>query len=274
MAFRNILVQVDTKAGSKARLEAAVDTAARYKAKLTGMLLKSAKLPAEVLGELSAETQKKLEDEHAAAAVKNAKAAKAAFKDATKGLEASEWLEFDGDHDDDIIACTRHFDLSIFPSVAGVEHSRNVILAEQIAMGSGGPVLILPVGGYKPRLATKVLLAWKDAREPARMLRDAWPLLTEAQEVHIVLAGREAEDDISPLLANHLKAHGINSWKVHVNRADDAPLGEVIRRHIDMVGADMVMLGLYGHARLQEYMFGGVSRNILTELHHPLFVSH
>lgn len=274
MTYRNILVQVDTKAGSKARLEAAVDTANRFKAELTGMFLKAAALRPELADDLSAETVQKLEDERAAASIKNAKAAKASFTEATKGMAGAQWLEFDGDHDDDIIDCTRFYDLTIFQSVAGVEHSRNVILAEQIAMGSGGPVMILPVGGYKPQLGSKIMIAYKDTRESARVLRDGFPFLTQAKEVHFVLAGRDAEKDIPDRLKNHLKAHGITQWKVHVNRADDAPTGEVIRRHIDMIGADMVMMGLYGHNRIAEYVFGGVSRNILTELHQPLFVSH
>jgi nucleotide-binding universal stress UspA family protein len=274
MAFKNIVVQVDTKSGSKARLEAAVDTAKRFNATLTGMLLKAAALPKAIAEELGAETAKLVADERAKAAMKNSKEAKAAFQAATAGMAGAQWLEFDADHDDPIINCTRFFDLSIFPAVAGVEASRNIIWAEQIAMGSGGPVLVLPVGGYQPRLGSKVMIAWKDTRESARMLRDAWPFITQASEVHFVLAGRDAPDKLDPQLEIHLKAHGVSNWKVHVNRADDAPLGEVIRRHIDMIGADMVMLGLYGHARIQEYVFGGVSRNLLTELHQPLFVSH
>jgi nucleotide-binding universal stress UspA family protein len=273
MAYRNILVQVDTKSGSAARLEAAANTATRFKASLTGMFLRSAALPADITGDLSAETMKQIEDEREAASLKNLKAAKAAFEAASKGLKTY-WLEFVGDSDQKIIEATRNFDLVVFQSIAGVEAGRNTILAEQIAMGSGGPVLVLPVGGFKPRLGNKIIIAYKDSREAARALNDSWPFLQEAQEVTFVLAGKDAEDKLDPLLVRNLDEHGVKNVKVIVNRADDAPTGEVIRRHIDMIGADMVVLGLYGHSRVQEYIFGGVSRNFMTELHCPLLVSH
>jgi nucleotide-binding universal stress UspA family protein len=274
MAYKNILVQVDTKSGSAARLEAAANTAARFNASLTGMFLKSASLASDLADDLSAETVKKIQDEREANSLKNLKAAKKAFEEASKGVAKTYWLEFVGDSDQKIIEATRCFDLVVFQSIAGVEAGRNTILAEQIAMGSGGPVLVLPVGGYKPRLGNKVMVAYRDSREAARALNDAWPFLAEASEVHFVLAGKDAEDKLDPLLVRNLEEHGVKNVKVIVNKADDASTGEVIRRHIDMIGADMVVLGLYGHSRVQEYLMGGVSRYFMTELHCPLLVSH
>ena len=275
MTYRNILVQVDTKPGSKARIEAAVATAKRFEASLTGMFLKAKSLPADVAGDLSAETIKRLEDERATASVKNAKAARTLFDSAAKGVEGGvQWLEFDGDRDDDIIACSRNFDLSIYPALASVEHSRNTITAEQIGMGSGGPVIVTPVGGYKPQLGKSIMVAWKDSRESARALRDAWPFLSSAEEVHFVVVSRTAKKKLNEHLQRHLKAHDVKNVNLVIDRDNDAPTGEIIRRHIDMLGCDMIILGLYGHARVQEYLLGGVSRDFLTALPKPLLISH
>jgi nucleotide-binding universal stress UspA family protein len=274
MTYRNILVQVDTKPGSRGRVEAAVATAKRFQASLTGMFLKAKALPADVAGDLSAATIKKLENERAAASLKNAKAARALFDGAAKGIDGVQWLEFDGDHDDDIIACSRNFDLSIYPALASVEHSRNTITAEQIGMGSGGPVIVTPIGGYKPQLGRSIMVAWKDSRESARALRDAWPFLSSAEEVHFVVVSRTAKKKLNEHLVRHLKAHDVKNVNLVIDRDNDAPTGEIIRRHIDMLGCDMVILGLYGHARVQEYVFGGVSRDFLTALPKPLLISH
>jgi len=279
MTYRNILVQVDAKTTSKARVEAAAATATRFKASLTGLFLKSASIPSHVIGQgagaLPADAVQRAGDERAQASAKNAKAARALFEKAAAGVEAGiDWLEFDGDSDNDIISCTRQYDLNIFPSLAAVEHSRNTITAEQIGMGSGGPVLVLPAGGFKPILGNKILVAWKDSRESARVLRDAWPFLSSAEEVLFVMVSRTAEKVLDEGLQRNLAAHGCENVKLIVDRSDDAPTGEIIRRHIDLIGADMMVLGLYGHARLQEFVLGGVSRDILTTLPTPLLISH
>ena len=279
MAYRNILVQVDTKSGSKARVETAAATAARFKSSLTGMFLKSATIPSHVIGQgdvaLPAEAVQRIGDERAQKSAEKALAAKALFDKASAGVAGgTDWLEFDGDSDEDIISCSRQYDLNIFPPVAAVEHSRNTINAEQIGMGSGGPVLVLPAGGYKPNLGRKILVAWKDTRESARALRDAWPFLREADEVHFVVVSRTAKKTLSDGMKRNLAAHDCKSVKLIVDRNDDGSTGEIIRRHIDLIGADMMVLGLYGHARVAEFVLGGVSRDILTSLPTPLLISH
>src|SRR5579871_6354666 len=139
MSYRNILVQVDTKSGVKGRLEAAVATAKRFEASLTGLFLKSASIPSHVIGEgataLPAEAVEQAVNERTKASEERANAARGIFEKATTGLAGVDWLEFDGDKDDDIIACARNYDLVIFPALAAVEHSSNTITAEQIGMG-------------------------------------------------------------------------------------------------------------------------------------------
>jgi nucleotide-binding universal stress UspA family protein len=279
MSYRNILVQVDTKSGSKARVETAVATAARFKSSLTGLFLKSATIPSHVIGSgataLPAEAVQRIGDERAQKSAEKALAAKALFDKAAANLEgAADWMEFDGDKDDDIIACSRQYDLNIFPRVAAVEHSSNTIEAEQIGMGSGGPVLVLPAGGYSPNLGRKILFAWNGSRESARALRDAWPFLREADEVHFVVVSQTAKKTLSDGMKRNLAAHNVKSVKLIVDRDDDGTTGEIIRRHVDLIGADMMVLGLYGHARVTEFVLGGVSRDILTALPTPLLISH
>lgn len=66
----------------------------------------------------------------------------------------------------------------------------------------------------------------------------------------------------------------MKSVKLIVDRNDDGSTGEIIRRRIDLIGADMMVLGLCGHARVSEFVLGGVSRDILTALPTPLLISH
>lgn len=73
-------------------------------------------------------------------------------------------------------------------------------------MGSGGPVLVLPAGGYKAPLGRKILVAWNDSRESARTLRDAWPFLREAEQVHLVMVSQTAKKTLPDGLKRNLAA--------------------------------------------------------------------
>ena len=75
-------------------------------------------------------------------------------------------------------------------------------------------------------------------------------------------------------MEQHLRRHGCNASRLVIDRDTDIPTGDIIRRHVDLLGADMVVMGFYGHSRLREFILGGVSREILSELAMPVLVSH
>jgi nucleotide-binding universal stress UspA family protein len=119
-----------------------------------------------------------------------------------------------------------------------------------------------------------VLVAWKESREAARALRDAWPFLAAAEEVHFLTVSRDGPDDFDDVMLTNLKEHGIKTSRMHVDRNEDIDIGNAIQRHSGMVGAEMIVLGLYGHSRMRELLLGGVSRDLLSSLPLPLLVSH
>lgn len=76
------------------------------------------------------------------------------------------------------------------------------------------------------------------------------------------------------LMQRHLKNTGCRAASLKVDRNTCIPTGEIIRRHIDMIGADTVFLVLFGRPRLAEIVLGGGSRNLLDNPTTPLLVSH
>lgn len=134
-----------------------------------------------------------------------------------------------------------------------------------VILASGRPVLVVPRGTGRVA-ASRVLIAWKDTREARRAVRDALPLLNEAQSVTIAAVGaqeleqavREQVADVARYLEHHRIAVG-QQIVLSTGEAD----GQVLLRVADEQKADLIVAGAYGRSRLSEWIFGGVTRDLL-----------
>lgn len=277
MTYRNILVQIDETPASRTRAAAAAHVAAQFGASLTAMFLRSDHVPGFVAGDAftaitTVEAYVAERDKNIAIASTQARAL---FEsEVTKHNIDARWIEVNGDDDQAVQAAVHRYDLTVFPHVAASTFGTHAISASHIGMVSGGPVLVLPERGFPIPFGKRVMVAWKESREAARALRDAWPFLSAAQEVHFLAVARDAPDDFDDVMRLNLEAHGVKTFRMHVDRNEDIEVGNAIQRHSGMVGAELVVLGLYGHSRMRELLLGGVSRNLLSTLPLPLLVSH
>lgn len=278
MTYQDILVHVDEHPSSKGRATAAATLAARLNARLTGVFLKSEFLRdamvAESLAYMPPDALQALIEEEAAARLQASEAARGIFEaEAARAGASSDWLVVDGGRDQELITCARRFDLTVFPPIARVSLAFNDISAAAVALGSGGPVLVIPEGGAPAALAERVVVAWKGSRESARALRDAWPLLRQAKEVHVLMVSPRGEAGPEGLLQRHLENHGLKANLI-VDRGHDASAGQIIRDHVASLKADLLVMGVYGRPRLQELVLGGVSHNLLADPPCALLLSH
>jgi len=145
-----------------------------------------------------------------------------------------------------------------------------------LVMRAGRPVLVVPPETERPKF-TKVLVAWKDTREARRAVRDALPLLRKGKEVGVVeivqdegdrSAARARVDDVVAWLARH----DIRGSAIVPDAADDAAsqLELVAQEH----GAQLIVAGAYGHSRLSEWVFGGVTRDLLMRSQRCSLLAH
>ena len=129
----------------------------------------------------------------------------------------------------------------------------------------GRPVLTVPPG-IEALQAQRIVIAWKDTREARRAVREALPLLREAREVFVIEASDDASesqaqkhvDDVAGYLVRH---HVIVAAK-SVERIQTTAAAELIRA-AQTRRADLIVAGAYGHCRLGEWIFGGVTRELL-----------
>jgi nucleotide-binding universal stress UspA family protein len=149
-----------------------------------------------------------------------------------------------------------------------------VDVADGVAMESGRPVLIVPNGRASPDIGSRVLVAWNRRREAARAVFDALPLLKQAGATRVVSIG-EGDDDIEPAtdICHSLVRHGVKADKTQQVRAA-VGAGPALMAEAEAFGADLVVMGCYGHSRLREFVFGGATRHFLQKMRVPVLMSH
>ena len=159
--------------------------------------------------------------------------------------------------------------------------SRNVITepdrAGKVMLSCGRPILVPPRKSAKT-FGEHVVIAWKETPESARAVGFATPVLAAAKKVTLV-AVSEGEDDpgkvIAPAqaLAQALQWHGVNA-DTKALPFSLKPAAETILDEAYRLDADLLVMGGYGHSRLREFAFGGVTRDMLSECEIPVFMSH
>jgi len=141
-------------------------------------------------------------------------------------------------------------------------------LAESLVLSSGRPIIMFPPLGTVSAVR-RILVAWNATRESIRAVADALPLLAKAEAVEVLVvdhqrhpAGHGPEPGAD--IARHLARHGA---KVEVRRLSSGgkDVGQLLLSQAIAFGADLLVMGAYGHSHLREWMFGGVTRTVLYE---------
>jgi nucleotide-binding universal stress UspA family protein len=161
------------------------------------------------------------------------------------------------------------------------ELASNKFMQEAVLDGalfhSKTPVLLQPKGA-KPTLAPKrVLVAWDSSVEASRALSESLGILKSADEVHVTMVDPDASESGSGAepgadIAVYLARHGL---KVTVDRLPGSgrAIADVLKQHAVDMGADLIVMGAYGHSRLRERVFGGVTKSMLEAQTLPLFMA-
>lgn len=174
---------------------------------------------------------------------------------------------------DRLILHARHSDLVVLGRSSHVDYMP-ALLIEDILMDCGRPLLIAP--DYSPTTLTgTVVVGWKETAQCARALSAAYPILEQAERV-ILLNIVEGESGIPGSLdhlAQRLKWHGMRVETRSLPSAARSISGEVARAALDL-HADLLVVGGFGHRRLRELLFGGVTQSLLQHASVPVFMMH
>jgi nucleotide-binding universal stress UspA family protein len=202
------------------------------------------------------------------------KAAEEAFRRDAAGRDV-EWRCVEVAPTEALIQAARGADLIVAGAPHGGDPATTVDVAE-VVMRSGKPVLIVPESARHLR-AQSVVIGWNDSREVRRAVADALPLLRRAEEVivHSVCAPDDADLAASQVkdVAAALRRQGVKAYGTIGKSGKDGATAE-LDRIADTHGADLVVAGAYGHSRLAEWIFGGVTNELLHRPSRFVLLSH
>ena len=141
-------------------------------------------------------------------------------------------------------------------------------------MNSCRPVIAVPFAGKFKTLGKRVLVAWNGTREAARATHDALPFLTHADKVVVLSVNASGKVHIPGAdISTHLARHGVDV-EIHNREGNDVSVGDAILNAVSDYGADLLVIGAYGHSRVRELVLGGVTRHLLRHMTIPVLMSH
>jgi nucleotide-binding universal stress UspA family protein len=183
------------------------------------------------------------------------------------GDRRAEWRSFLELPTEAVAREARAADLVIVSNVRENRNPFRVLDPGSLILKAGRPVLTVPSGVTSLSLR-RIAIAWKDVREARRAVQDALPLLQKAESVLVVeVAEERGIEQASRLVADvarYLARHHVEVVAQRVRPAEVAEANSLLRL-IEDENIDLIVAGGYGHSRLGEWAFGGVTRDLLAE---------
>lgn len=222
------------------------------------------------------------------------------------GLQG-EWRVIEGNPTDVMLTCARYGDVTVIGQADPDEPAYDSSMPDQLVLGAGGPVLVVPYVGRFESLGKRVMVAWNGEREAARALRDAMPILEQADTVIVYTMDPADEGHLAGAdICAYLARRGVRAEASHVvlrpeteavssvlqtvggfgfqqrgpwSQSQRPPLGKVdpgnaLLSAVADSGVDLLVMGAYGHSRIRELVLGGATREILETMTVPVLMSN
>ena len=268
--YANIMIPVDFSEDSTHRMQLAVGLADKFSCQIIGVAAREINPPL-YFETPTAGIASIIDIEERDAKSKLAEA-EVSFRQALGECRGNAWRQALANPTTYLLEQSRIADLIIVGSPGEASNGDSVqgVNGADIVMGAGRPVLLVPPGTSQLE-AKRVVIAWKDTREARRAVWDALAFLKGAQEVFIAAepsAITAAED-----LADYLGRHNVSAIPVD-GLEDGRTSGDHIIRIARRERADLIVCGAYGHARAREWVFGGVTQDLINKSSVCCLMSH
>jgi nucleotide-binding universal stress UspA family protein len=282
MSYKDLLVVLDPEPAARGRIDLAAALAERFAAHLVGLYpLLVPQRPRE-LGYFDPALLDPFFENLREQARAAADEVREQFEHVARlrGLSA-EWRLVPEGPDADPALHARYADLTILGQLDPDSGEAEGLLRprpEQVTLASGRPILIVPYAGRFENVGQRVVIAWNSGREAARAVHDAMPLLVAADVVTVLTIdprdGPQGHGELPGAdISLHLARHGVKA-QVERTVAADLPVGEVLLSRLADLGADLLVMGAYGHSRMRELLLGGATRSLLQSMTVPVLMSH
>jgi nucleotide-binding universal stress UspA family protein len=269
--MKSILLHVYEDSGLESRMQAAFDLARAFESHITCLHA----IPFEdylakdpfVVARLPEEFSEKM------------RVLREAFQARIEKRLRTEGLPWDWVHVDDLPA-TALIRWSILSDVTIVSMAGPALYRDEprpvagpVATGAEAAVLAVPEGLERLSTDAPAVLAWNGSPEAAAAMKAALPLLRLAPEVHLLEVEEKSPPYPKDLAARYLSRHGVKV-QIQQRQRQHGRMSAVIEESAIELGAGLIVMGAYGHSRLRETLFGGVTRDLVTECRLPVLLAH
>jgi len=207
------------------------------------------------------------------AALEEAERKRLMLRDVMQNEDVSwDFLSEDGSPDDVLISQSRLADVVLLSEPAGDHDDDLASSVTYMVMTAQCPVLAVPQTSKVLNCAGKAMIAWNGSEQAANAMRAAVPMLRAASSVDVVTIGEDAAHFPASAAASYLSRHGIKADLIQRERSEkiaDAMHSLLVERK-----ADYLVMGAYGHSRIRQTLFGGVSRHFIKSSPVPVFMAH
>jgi nucleotide-binding universal stress UspA family protein len=283
MAIKTILVNLNHESRVAELVAAAAAIARPSEAHVVGLyVMPPLFMPSDVILPMSSDFYEQQITEHRA----QAERIRTVFERLTSGEPyVAEWRVYGdvrGAYEaiaDGVIDQSRAADLIIVSqAVAGQDPPMLTDIPERVAIESGRPVLVIPANWLAREYGNNIAIAWNDSRESARATFDAIELLERAKKIRLITISEQANGGGSNTIpaaevAATLARHGLEV-DVETVPSTGRHSGNDILARVVADGADLLVMGAYGHSRLREFVLGGATREVLKNMTVPVLMSH
>ncbi|HEV2154794.1 universal stress protein [Bradyrhizobium sp.] len=170
----------------------------------------------------------------------------------------------------------RFSDLTLLP--VKPHDSRTEHIVETLLFESGRPLLLCPeqhVDALRPEFEN-VMIAWDHSARAARAVGDAMPILQAAASVRVLTVADDKTDAIEQsgaALVSHLREHGVLA-SFETTKGSGSSIGKVLGSWANSNAIDAIVMGAYRHSRLNEIVWGGVTKTVIGQPPCWVMISH
>lgn len=202
-----------------------------------------------------------------------AEAAGVPVSDSTSPLPSARFTDLTGRRDLVVAEESRLTDIVLFSEAAHGDEMSGGDALEAAMMSAGRPVLIAPTN-QPASIGKSIMIGWDGSAEASHAVANAMPFISRAASVTVLSVGT-SEDDSTDVtsLTDYLALHGANAG-VRIVSSDGRAVGEVLLDEAEKAGADLLVMGGYGHSRLRELLIGGATRHVRSHATVPVLMSH
>jgi nucleotide-binding universal stress UspA family protein len=277
MAYKTVLVHADMSGHAPARIRLAAALANMDGGHLLGVA--STGMSRFMYPQTVSPLTRTIAVDYAAAVHEQAAQALEQFSDIARaeGVASHEARLVADDPEGALVLMSRFADVLVLSQTDPAQRDAAAVreLAEYVMFNIARPVLMLPHAAHAAMLGGPAVVAWDGGVEAARALAHALPLLRRAASVTVAQFETGEPDELA-LHASDLKGwlarHGIQAAVAGQHVGIDN--GEALLSLASDLGANLLVMGGYGHTRFHELLLGGVTRTVLQSMTVPVLMAH